>query len=176
MRECTNVLKKEEKPLNASSILYKLWFAAGKETFSENKITYICDFSRSGLNTRLYTLVSKPCSETTNIGYFILWELSLAAHANSEFILRKIWGRLQTVVTLRGVGILICHYNNSLCVNPTGFYSPNILYLLSSFSNPPTDFSSCQQAELLKINKAYLWPRSKVWIRACISEYSNRSD
>ena len=106
MRECTNVLKKEEKPLNASSILYKLWFAAGKETFSENKITYICDFSRSGLNTRLYTLVSKLCSETTNIGYFILWELSLAAHANSEFILRKIWGRLQTVVTFWGIEIL----------------------------------------------------------------------
>ena len=69
-------------------------------------------------------------------------------------------------MTLRGVGILICHYNNSLCVNPTGFYSPNILYLLSSFSNPPTDFSSCQQAELQKLNKAYLWPRSKIWITA----------
>ena len=69
-------------------------------------------------------------------------------------------------MTLRGVGILICHYNNSLCVNPTGFYSPNILYLLSSFSNPPTDFSSCQQAELQKLNKAYLWPRSKVWMQA----------
>ena len=34
-----------------------------------NKRTYICDFSRCGLNTRLYTLVSKPCSEATNIGY-----------------------------------------------------------------------------------------------------------
>ena len=32
-------------------------------------IPYICDFSRGGLNTRLYTLVSKPCSEATNIGY-----------------------------------------------------------------------------------------------------------
>ena len=32
------------------------------------KRTYICDFSRCGLNTRLYTLVSKPCSEATNIG------------------------------------------------------------------------------------------------------------
>ena len=28
----------------------------------------ICDFSRGGLDTRLYTLVSKPCSEATNIG------------------------------------------------------------------------------------------------------------
>ena len=33
------------------------------------KRNYICDFSRGGLNTRLYTLVSKPCSEATNIGY-----------------------------------------------------------------------------------------------------------
>ena len=32
-------------------------------------IPYICDFSRGGLNTRLYTLVSKSCSEATNIGY-----------------------------------------------------------------------------------------------------------
>ena len=31
-------------------------------------IPYICDFSRGGLNTRLYMLVSKPCSEATNIG------------------------------------------------------------------------------------------------------------
>ncbi|WP_207643151.1 hypothetical protein, partial [Anaerobutyricum hallii] len=35
------------------------------------KITYICDFSRGGLNIRLHTLVSNPCSEATNIGYFI---------------------------------------------------------------------------------------------------------
>ena len=54
------------------------------------KIKHICDFSRGGLNTRLYTLVSKPCSEATNIGSFIYCELSLDAYANSEFILRKI--------------------------------------------------------------------------------------
>ena len=35
------------------------------------KIILICDFSRGGLNTRLYTLVSKPCSEATNKDYFI---------------------------------------------------------------------------------------------------------
>ena len=39
-----------------------------KETHTLNKINDICDFSRGGLNTRLYMLVSKPCSETTNIG------------------------------------------------------------------------------------------------------------
>ena len=49
------------------------------------KRNYICDFSRGGLNTRLYTLVSKPCSEATNIGSFISCELSLAAEVKSEF-------------------------------------------------------------------------------------------
>ena len=77
-----------------------------KETLSVNKITYICDFSRCRLNTRLHTLVSNPCSEATNIGYFIYWELSLAAYSNSEFILRKIWGRLQQVVIFWGIEIL----------------------------------------------------------------------
>ena len=139
-------------------------------------IPYICDFSRCRLNVRL-TACIRPLLRGHKYRVSALFgSCLLAAHANAGFILRKIWGRLQTVVTLRGVGILICHYNNSLCVNPTGFYSPNILYLLSSFSNPPTDFSSCQQAELQKLNKAYLWPRSKIWIRACISEYSNRRD
>ena len=51
-----------------------------------NKRTYICDFSRCGLNTRLSTLVSKPCSEATNIGSFISCELSLAAEVKSEFM------------------------------------------------------------------------------------------
>ena len=60
----------------------------------------------AGWITRLHTLVSKPCSEATNIGYFIYWELSLAAYSNSEFILRKIWGRLQRVVIFWGIEIL----------------------------------------------------------------------
>ena len=57
-----------------------------KETLAGNKRIYICDFSRCGLNTRLYTLVSKPCSEATNIGSFIYCELSLAAEVKSEFM------------------------------------------------------------------------------------------
>ena len=57
-----------------------------KETPSGNEIILICDFSRYGLNTRLYTLVSKPCSEATNIGSFISCELSLAAEVKSEFM------------------------------------------------------------------------------------------
>ena len=58
------------------------------------KRTYICDFSRGGLNTRLYTLVSKPCSEATNIGYFILWELSLEVEEQSEFMF---WWNLREI-------------------------------------------------------------------------------
>ena len=50
------------------------------------KITYICDFSRCGLNTLLYTLVSNLCSKATNIGYFIYQELSLAVKELSEFM------------------------------------------------------------------------------------------
>ena len=42
-----------------------------KETPTVNKRNYIYDFSRGGLNTRFYTLVSKPCSEVTNIVSFI---------------------------------------------------------------------------------------------------------
>ena len=41
--------------------------------------------------------------------------------------------------------------------------------LNSSSSNPTIDslaLPGCQQTELQKINKAYLWPRSKCWIRA----------
>ena len=83
-----------------------------KETPTVNKINYICDFSRCGLNTRFYTLVFKPCSEATNIVYFIYcglcfgwrqkdkvycWRicgfvrwLSLAIGGKSEFILGEI--------------------------------------------------------------------------------------
>ena len=49
------------------------------------KINDICDFSRGGLNTRLYMLVSKPCSEATNIVYFIYCMLFLAVGAKAEF-------------------------------------------------------------------------------------------
>ena len=49
------------------------------------KINDICDFSRRGLNTRLYMLVSKPCSEATNIVYFIYCMLFLAVGAKAEF-------------------------------------------------------------------------------------------
>ena len=34
------------------------------------------------------------------------------------------------------------------------------------FQIHPSNFTICQQTELLKVNKAYLWPRSKVWLQA----------
>ena len=71
-----------------------------KETLAGNKRTYICDFSRCGLNTRLYTLVSKPCSEATNIGSFIYCELSLAAEVKSEFILGRFEGHQDFVCSV----------------------------------------------------------------------------
>ena len=62
---------------------------------------------------------------------------------------------------------MLYYYDNRLRVNPISFHFPEFLYLLSSFLKLPlTDFPSCQRAELQKINKAYLWPRSKVWMRA----------
>ena len=63
------------------------------------KITYICDFSRSGLNTRLYTLVSKPCSEATNIGD----SLSLLADCGCRYKIRihvRDLGILQNIMNL----------------------------------------------------------------------------
>ena len=62
----------------------------------------------------------------------------------------------------------MCYYSNSLRVNPIMFHLPDILYFLSYSLDPPTDFpkSSHQQTEQRRRNKAYLWPRSKCWIRA----------
>ena len=60
-------------------------FQQERETHTVNKINDICDFSRGGLNTRLYMLVSKPCSEATNIVYFIYCMLFLAVGAKAEF-------------------------------------------------------------------------------------------
>ena len=58
------------------------------------------------------------------------------------------------------VKILICEARET----PTG----NTIFYVSCLlpQIPPTDFMNCQQTELPKVNKAYLWPRSKVWMRA----------
>ncbi len=41
-----------------------------------------------------------------------------------------------------------------------------ILHLQYSSLNLPIHLLSCQRTELREINKAYLWPRSKGWMRA----------
>ena len=46
------------------------------------KIKHICDFSRGGLNTRLHTLVSKPCSEATNMLYLASGVLLVGSSEN----------------------------------------------------------------------------------------------
>ena len=56
------------------------------------KRNYICDFSRGGLNTRLYTLVSKPCSEATNIGARLSSGAVLWLGREILFIAGGIWG------------------------------------------------------------------------------------
>ena len=64
---------------------------------------YICDFSRGGLNTRLYTLVSKPCSEATNIGARLFFGgCALAGEGNSIYCGRDL-GNLQKVLAFCGV-------------------------------------------------------------------------
>ena len=55
-------------------------------------IPCICDFSRCGLNTRLHTLVSKPCSEATNIGARLSSGAVLWLGREILFIAGGIWG------------------------------------------------------------------------------------
>ena len=59
-----------------------------KRRSQRETIPCICGFSRCGLNTRLHTLVSKPCSEATNTGY----GLSLEVEEQTEFMF---WGDLR---------------------------------------------------------------------------------
>ena len=40
------------------------------------------------------------------------------------------------------------------------------LYSRNSEEPKNSDLWDCEADELLKVNKAYLWPRSKVWMRA----------
>ena len=56
-------------------------------------IPYICDFSRGGLNTRLHALVSKPCSEATNIGYCLSLGAVFGCLSKIRIYFGGIWGR-----------------------------------------------------------------------------------
>ena len=71
------------------------------------KIKHICDFSRCRLNNslthaRIQTLLR---GHKYRVSAFF-GSCLLAAHTNSEFILRKIWGGLQEVVIFWGIEIL----------------------------------------------------------------------
>ena len=72
----------------------------------ENEKRYICDFSRCRLNVRLTACIQPLLRGHKYRVSALFGSCLLAAHANSEFILRKIWGRLQTVVTFWGIEIL----------------------------------------------------------------------
>ena len=69
-------------------------------------IPYICDFSRCRLNVRLTACIQPLLRGHKYRGSALFGSCLLAAHANSGFILRKIWGRLQTVVTFWGIEML----------------------------------------------------------------------
>ena len=87
-------------------LLCKSWFAQQRRRFQREPIPYICDFSRCRLNVRL-TACIRPLLRGHKYRVSALFgSCLLAAHANSGFILRKIWGRLQTVVTFWGIEML----------------------------------------------------------------------
>ena len=69
-------------------------------------IPYICDFSRCRLNVRLTARIQPLLRGHKYRVSAFFGSCLLAAHANSEFILRKIWGRLQTVVAFWKIEIL----------------------------------------------------------------------
>ena len=69
-------------------------------------IPYICDFSRCRLNVRLTACIQPLLRGHKYRVSALFGNCLLAAHANSGFILRKIWGRLQTVVIFWGIEML----------------------------------------------------------------------
>ena len=69
-------------------------------------IPYICDFSRCRLNVRLPARIQPLLRGHKYRVSALFGSCLLAAHENSGFILRKIWGRLQTVVTFWGIEML----------------------------------------------------------------------
>ena len=84
----------------------KFWFAQQRRRFQREPIPYICDFSRCRLNVRLTACIQPLLRGHKYRVSALFGSCLLAAHANSGFILRKIWGRLQTVVTFWGIEIL----------------------------------------------------------------------
>ena len=87
---------------------WKYWkseLLQAKQTPLERE-TYICDFRRCRLNVRLNARIQPLLRGHKYRVSALFGSCLLAAHANSGFILRKIWGRLQQVVIFWGIEIL----------------------------------------------------------------------
>ena len=103
-----------------------------RRRFQREPIPYICDFSRCRLNVRLTACIQPLLRGHKYRVSALFGSCLLAAHANSGFILRKIWGGLQPVVTF---------WEIEISVNPIKFHFSELLHLLSSSPNPSNWFS-----------------------------------
>ena len=158
-------------------------------------------------------LVSKPCSEATDIGYIFSGGSGCFNPAN---LLKNLWKKTGEIEIIREIkslridtllinkkkeyiiGVLlpiirsqqkyhtcICfnmfsaYYNNNSSISPSKNNSTESHILLEPIQIPPAInriFLHSQNTALCKINKAYLWPRSKGWMRALLREHSACSD
>ena len=133
-----------------------------RQTKSENQIIYICDFRRYEKSAFSNILLQSRSSQTTNIDDLILGLLFLGCRANQQKDLGKKSGEIEVI----RVNPSKKSYNESY--NP--LERPQIPPTINSNSIPS------QNTALCKINKAYLWPRSKGWMRALLREHSTCSD
>ena len=99
-----------------------------------------------------YAFVSKPCSEATDIGYILSGGSGCFNPANLLKDLGKKTGEIEVI----RVNPSKKSYNESYNLLERPQISPTI----NSNSIPS------QNTALCKINKAYLWPRSKGWMQA----------
>ena len=75
--------------------------------------------------------------------------------------------------------VFSAYYNNNSSISPSKNNSTESHILLEPIQIPPAInriFLHSQNTALCKINKAYLWPRSKGWMRALLREHSTCSD
>lgn len=68
---------------------FKIMVCLAGRTNPENKISYICDFSRCRLNVRVKTFAFNLCSEVTNVLYLSFWVLFVGNKHTPEFQLLK---------------------------------------------------------------------------------------
>ena len=98
------ILRRKRRLYPNSDIVWN--FALDQQTPPEKERLYICDFSHGRLNVRLSARIQPLLRGHKYRVLSLFGSCLLDAHANSGFILRKIWGRLQTVVTFWGIEIL----------------------------------------------------------------------